>query len=72
MDFGELLKAERKAANQNQEQLAKRSGVSLHAIRSYETGRRKPSAEALFALCEALGVSCEKFKPERQKPRKGK
>ena len=37
-------------------ELARRLNVGESTVRSWRTGRRLPSADALFALAEALGV----------------
>jgi DNA-binding SARP family transcriptional activator/tetratricopeptide (TPR) repeat protein/DNA-binding XRE family transcriptional regulator len=56
--FGELLRAGRRAAGMNQQQLADRAGVSVSAIRDLEQGRtRRPRAQVLDALVAALDLT---------------
>src|SRR5438477_10624832 len=57
----EVLKRLREAKGWSQKQLAEVSGLSQQAIAHWELGDREPSATNLFALCRALGVSCERF-----------
>lgn len=58
---GKLLKELREAKGWSQKQLAEVASISQQAIAHWEIGEREPSASNLFALCRALGVSCEKF-----------
>lgn len=53
------LIAARESAGITQTALADRSGLSIAAIQSYETGRRTPHADQLGALANALGVSAD-------------
>jgi transcriptional regulator with XRE-family HTH domain/tetratricopeptide (TPR) repeat protein len=54
----ELLRGFRTAVGLTQEQLAERSGLSVGAVATLETGRRRhPRATTLDALAEALGLS---------------
>ena len=59
-----LLKRLREEKGWSQKQLAEVSGLSQQAIAHWELGDREPSASNLFALCRALGVSCETFAPK--------
>jgi transcriptional regulator with XRE-family HTH domain len=43
-------------------ELAKLTGLSRAAIYNYESGKRKPTFEALCKLATALKVSVEKFR----------
>lgn len=54
---GHNLKVARAKARLNQEQLAERSGVSVAAIKSYETGAAGPLLETAYKLAEALGCT---------------
>jgi transcriptional regulator with XRE-family HTH domain len=63
-----LLKELREAKGWTQKQLAEVSGLSQQAIAHWELGDREPSATSLFGLCQALGVSCERFAPKGEKP----
>lgn len=56
--FGELLRGFRTSAGLTQEQLAERSGLSVGAIATLETGRRRyPRPVTLDALADGLGLS---------------
>lgn len=62
MNFAERLKDLRERAGLTQAALAKKSGLSLGAIRNYEQGIREPYWTAVFKLADALGVTSEAFK----------
>jgi transcriptional regulator with XRE-family HTH domain len=74
MTFGETLARLRQEAGLTQAALAKRSGLSLRTVQSWEQGRRSPVSPEFFKLARALGVSADAFagiaaaKPAR-KPR---
>lgn len=51
------LRVKRAEANISQEELAKRSGVSVDAIRSYERQMSLPLLETAYKLAEALGCT---------------
>lgn len=51
------LRVKRAEANMSQEELAKRSGVSVDAIRSYERQISLPLLETAYKLAEALGCT---------------
>lgn len=51
------LRIKRAEANISQEELAKRSGVSVDAIRSYERQMSLPLLETAYKLAEALGCT---------------
>ena len=51
------LRVKRAEANMSQEELAKRSGVSVDAIRSYERQMSLPQLETAYKLAEALGCT---------------
>lgn len=55
-DWIGAIKTWRDRRGLSQPQLAKRSGISLGSIKSYETGARRPSKEALESLIAALGI----------------
>jgi transcriptional regulator with XRE-family HTH domain len=63
-----LLKELREVKGWSQTQLAEVAGISQQAIAHWELGDREPSATNLFALCRALGVSCERFAIEGKPP----
>lgn len=51
------LRVKRAEVNMSQEELAKRSGVSVDAIRSYERQMSLPLLETAYKLAEALGCT---------------
>lgn len=59
--YSSQLKRLRRAAGLTQAGLAERSGASLSAIKSYETGRRVPKARVNEAIARALGAVPEAF-----------
>jgi putative transcriptional regulator len=74
MLFAEALKAARERAGMTQAELARRAGVSLRTIQSWEQGRRVPVSPDFFKLVKALGVSADDFavitEPEPPKAKK--
>jgi transcriptional regulator with XRE-family HTH domain len=62
--FAARLKMLREGAGLTQAQLAERAGLHLGAVFKLEQGRREPSWATVQALCDALGVSCEKFRTD--------
>ena len=54
--FNDVLKQLRNKAGMNQEQLAKRLGLSKSAISMYESGSREPSLEILEAIADIFNV----------------
>ncbi|MER5866371.1 tetratricopeptide repeat protein [Kitasatospora sp. NPDC002040] len=56
-DFGVLLRRYRLQTGWTQEDLAGRSGVSVHAISVLEAGRRKPRLSSVARLAEALALA---------------
>lgn len=57
MDFGSTLKNIRCARELTQSDLAKKIGVSTVCIGNWERGTRKPTLDAIVALCDTLSVS---------------
>lgn len=55
--LGQCIAELRKAEGLSQAELAEEIGVSVHAINSYESGRRKPCCGAMVALEQHFGVS---------------
>lgn len=55
--FGAALIKAREAKGFTQRQLADASGVSLSAIKAYESGRNLPGARELREICQAVEVS---------------
>jgi transcriptional regulator with XRE-family HTH domain len=60
MFASELIKA-RQVKSYTQSQLSAQSGLSLSAIKAYESGRNMPGARELKQLCETLEVSANKL-----------
>ena len=56
MQFGELLRAERKKNNISAEVMAGACGVSRSYITLIETGKRLPSAKVIPKIAEALNL----------------
>lgn len=54
--FASSLKRERERSGMTQEELAKKSGVSKSAIRSYEQGKRLPREKQLGSIRGVLGL----------------
>lgn len=55
--FGDRLAAAREAAGLNQTDLARRTGVRLSSIRSWENDQSEPRANTLQRVAGILGVS---------------
>jgi transcriptional regulator with XRE-family HTH domain len=55
--IGKQIKIFRKSAGLTQEQLAKKTAISLSAIGKYEIGERTPKYETLMEIAKALHVS---------------
>jgi transcriptional regulator with XRE-family HTH domain len=71
--FAARLKELRTEAGLSQSQLARKSGLSLHAITKLEQAQRAPAFATVIALAEAIGVSVAAFaEPPDAKGRKGK
>ena len=63
--FGETVRWYRRLAGYTQQELADASGLSVAAIRAYETGaRNEPRAHSLKKLATALGVTIEQLLTE--------
>lgn len=58
-EFGERIAARRQQLGWNQIQLAAAAGLTPSAISLFESGKRKPSFQALKKLSEALGVPAD-------------
>lgn len=59
MDYRQGIRSWRTSEGLTQAALAARSGLSLAAIRAYESGARRPSAQALQSIIDAIGVPRE-------------
>lgn len=59
MKIGERIKELRESMRprMSQSELARRAGVTSHAVYMWESGRRHPSPENVQAIADALGVS---------------
>lgn len=66
---GNVIKKLRSDAGMNQEELAKKLGVTKAAISNYETGLRAPKQDLLFDLSNIFGVSIDAFFPKTTKER---
>ena len=44
--------------------IAKKAGLTNQELSAYLTGRLRLPADRFFAICEAIGVSPEIFKPD--------
>jgi transcriptional regulator with XRE-family HTH domain len=62
-DWPRRLRDFRRRRRVSQRELAHRSGVSLSAVRAYESGDRHPSREALIAIIDSLGMPVEQANP---------
>jgi predicted ATPase/DNA-binding XRE family transcriptional regulator len=60
--FGGWVKARRKALDLTQNELSRRVGCSIYALRKIESGERRPSRQLAGLLAEALGIQ----EPNRQ------
>lgn len=61
MEFSKSLKSLRLNRGLTQETLADEIGVSTVALQGWERGTRKPSFDALIALCSALNISMDEL-----------
>ena len=75
---GELIAETRKLYGDTQERLAKKLGVSVSAIRSWEQGRLLPPSDKVIKICKLYHVSSDyllcltrvdPFQMERQRER---
>ncbi|HUF53893.1 MAG TPA: helix-turn-helix domain-containing protein [Dehalococcoidia bacterium] len=62
-DWPRAIRDERKRRHLARPEVAHRSGLSLSAIKAYETGARHPSREALQAIIDALGLTAAEASP---------
>jgi transcriptional regulator with XRE-family HTH domain len=62
-DWPSALAEHRKRAGLSRPEVARRSGLSASAIKSYETGARRPTREALSAIIDALGLTAQEANP---------
>ena len=57
MSLSERLKELRKEIGLTQQELADKTGLSIHTINSYESGRREPNSKAMTTLENYFNVS---------------
>lgn len=62
-DWRAALREHRRAERLSLAEVARRSGLSLSAVKSYESGRRHPSREALGAIIDAIGLTTDQANP---------
>lgn len=67
MEFGKLLKQERKKMNLTQADLAEQLNVSRSAISNWEIGRNYPGIQTIIDISNVLGVSLDYLLNEDQK-----
>jgi len=60
-NYGERIKAARKAAGLTQEQLASKCGLATITIRQYESGKRQPRLAQVKDLATATGTTVQKL-----------
>lgn len=63
VEWRQVLREYRQKQGLSQPEVARRSGLSLSAVRAYESGDRHPSREALSAIIDALGMTAEQASP---------
>jgi len=64
MNLAETLKALRLERHLTQGELAQQTGLSVHSINSYESGRREPNSKAMAVLERFFNVSGEFLRGE--------
>lgn len=62
-DWRSALREYRRRLRLSLPEVARRSGLSLSAVRTYESGARHPSRAALKAITDALGMTAEQSNP---------
>lgn len=68
--IGQYIAGKRTAQGMTQEQLAQKIGVSQKSLMRWETGRRLPDADAVEALCSALGITLPELLNGKDSPQK--
>lgn len=63
VDWRQALREYRVQRRLSQPEVARRSGLSLSAVKAYENGQRHPSREALTAITDALGMTAGQANP---------
>lgn len=59
MNISKRIAFLRKEQGMTQERLAERCNLTVSAIQNYESGRRKPSFDALIVLADTFNVSLD-------------
>ena len=60
-EFGDKIRAYRKACALSQPQLAEILGVTKNSITNWETGISRPELQMIPKLCQALSISADLF-----------
>mgnify|MGYP004680413257 FL=1 len=60
-EFGDIIRAYRKACALSQPQLAEILGVTKNSITNWETGISRPELQMIPKLCQALSISADLF-----------
>lgn len=55
-DYRQILKAKREKMGLSQYKLAKKLGITQTFLSEIERGRKNPSLEQFFKICEALDI----------------
>jgi len=55
-DYRQILKAKREAMGLSQHQLARQLNITQTFLSEIERGRKNPSLEQFFKICEALEI----------------
>ena len=61
MDIKDNIRSNRKRLKMTQQELADRVGVSVHAIKMWESGKYEPTVKSLKALVAVFGVSAQEL-----------
>ena len=56
VEFGEVVKIERKRKGWTQEELADACGLSRVQISNIERGKSEPKIDAVYRICKALNI----------------
>lgn len=64
-DWRRALREHRKRLGLSQPEVARRSGLSVSAVKAYEAGDRRPTREALDAILDAMGLAHDDANPIR-------
>lgn len=64
-DWRQVLREHRLRLRLSQPEVARRSGLSVSAVKAYETGARHPTRSALDAILDAMGLAHDEANPIR-------